>query len=242
MRIGKRFTVYILLGLAAAPQAVRAAGSDATPAAPAGSAVVQPNATRRPGRLIRRDEVVAAIFSALRANGIPEAATLLPSDIHFTAPVTVSAADAELQVRRMDFDPALKEARFLLASAADPHSLPFLVTAPLRERSESSVDPAPASPAAAVASKPLAGNWPGLALHRASAVDRIDRIPSGAMLLVDPKTPATLHVFSGTMQMFLEVIPLDRGALHDTVRVRVPETGRILRGRVVAAGRLEAQF
>src|SRR5208282_2495414 len=84
LRIGNRFTVYILLGLLAAPLAARSAGSDVA---------------RQPGRLVRRDEVVAAIFSALRANGIPEASTLLPSDIHFTAPVTVSTADAELQVR-----------------------------------------------------------------------------------------------------------------------------------------------
>jgi flagella basal body P-ring formation protein FlgA len=62
------------------------------------------------------------------------------------------------------------------------------------------------------------------------------------VLLVEPKKPASLHVISGTMQMFLDVLPLDRGVLNDTVRVRVPGTGRILLGRVVAAGRLEAQF
>jgi flagella basal body P-ring formation protein FlgA len=42
--------------------------------------------------------------------------------------------------------------------------------------------------------------------------------------------------------MYLGVLPLDRGALNETVRVRVPSTGRILRGRVIGPGRLEAQF
>jgi flagella basal body P-ring formation protein FlgA len=60
--------------------------------------------------------------------------------------------------------------------------------------------------------------------------------------LVEPRRLAKLHVFSGNMQMFLEVVPLEKGALHDLVRVKLPGSGQILRGRVVAPGQLEAQF
>ena len=51
-----------------------------------------------------------------------------------------------------------------------------------------------------------------------------------------------LHVLSGSMQMFLDVVALEPGALHQVVRVRVPGSSRILRGQIVAPGSLEAQF
>jgi hypothetical protein len=202
---------------------------------------------RRFRRPVRREEVVAAVFAALGANGIPEASGLRPEDIHFEAPVTVSAADAKLEVRRMDFDPALRQARFLLAAAADKRALPFVVTAGLR----------PEAPAGAAVSgtsgtgsdtplQPrLAGSGRELFLPNAAsdaAHAAADAGPPAAVLLVEPKKPASLHVFSGSMQMYLGVLPLDRGALNETVRVRVPSTGRILRGRVIGQGQLEAQF
>jgi flagella basal body P-ring formation protein FlgA len=59
---------------------------------------------------------------------------------------------------------------------------------------------------------------------------------------VEPKKIAMLHVISGSMQMFLQVLPLEKGALDETVRVKVAGSGQILRGRVIAPGQLEAQF
>lgn len=221
-------------------------GTGASAGIPGGVTVPPQIVVRAAGRRISRDEVVAAIFAALRANGVPEAAGLLPEDVHFTAPVTVSSADAQLQVRRIDFDPALRQARFLLASAADKRALPFIVTAALHDRSATSAsEPPEAAPAAGVgapSARNIAGSWPGAALNRMAVAGSLPPVAVDTVLLVEPKKPASLHVISGTMQMFLDVLPLDRGVLNDTVRVRVPGTGRILLGRVVAAGRLEAQF
>ncbi len=88
----------------------------------------------RAGRLLTHAEVLAALRTAWQSNQLPGASGREPEDVHFSAPVQVSAIDARLQVRRIDFDPALNQARFLLASSADRRSLPFLVTADLRAR------------------------------------------------------------------------------------------------------------
>jgi flagella basal body P-ring formation protein FlgA len=44
------------------------------------------------------------------------------------------------------------------------------------------------------------------------------------------------------MQMLLDVMPLDRGTLNQTVRVKLPGTGKILHAQVTGARRLEATF
>jgi flagellar basal body P-ring formation chaperone FlgA len=164
------------------------------------------------------------VLEALRSSRLPADAGFSPArlqaeDLHFSAPVRVAAEDARLQVRQADFDPALGLARFVLASAADPRALPFLVTARL---------PAPGPQASAL----LASAKPAL------AGAPLGRTPAW----VEPGQLARLHVASASLQMFLEVLPLERGGLHDTVRVRLPSSGRVLRGEVVAPGRLEARF
>ena len=170
----------------------------------------------RGARALTREEVLAA----LRASRFPadaglDASGLQPEDLNFSAPVRVAAEDARLQVRRAEFDSALGLARFVLASAADPNALPFLVTARLPP-------PAPLLTAAPGSIRPPS--------------------PVRAPALVAPGQPARLHVSSSNLQMLLEVVPLERGALHQVVRVRLPSSGRVLRGVVVAPGRLEAQF
>jgi hypothetical protein len=210
----------------------------------------------RSGRLVTRNEVVAAIRAALRYSDVPGGTELAPENVHFSASVMVSAVDAKLEVRRMDFDAGLNQARFLLASAADPRALPFLVTAqlrsePLKDTSGIATDqilvtgqPAVGARIASVepvSARTVPGRRLALAGGRLSLVHSRP-VQSGEILLIEPGKPASLHVSSGTMQMFLEVVPLEPGALHETVRVRIPGNGRILRGQVIAPGRLEAQF
>jgi hypothetical protein len=188
----------------------------------------------RAGRPITREEVVAAIQAALRRNGLPGGATLAPEGVHFSPAVTVAAADAKLEVRRIDFDAALQQDRFLLASAADPRALPFVV---LAERSPA----APQDPSAGERD----GRGEGLDLEsalRAARPANSSAASVGGMPLVEPKKIAQMHVVSGSMQMFLQVLPLEKGALHETVRVKVAGSGQILHGRVIAPGQLEAQF
>jgi hypothetical protein len=185
----------------------------------------------RSSRLVTREEVITAIRAALRNNGVSGGADLAPENVHFSAAAVVSATDAKLEVRRVDFDATLRQDRFLLVSAADRRALPFLVTA---ERQ---------SPPYENASGSVAGTLTAPRdLAEASREAHSARSSSGGPPLVEPKRLAKLHVLSGSMQMFLEVVPLEKGALHDMVRVKLPGSGKILRGRVIAPGQLEAQF
>ncbi len=184
----------------------------------------------RSDRLLTRAEVVAALRASLQSTRLPGASNMEPEDVHFSAPVHVSSADARLEVRRIDFDATLKQARFLLASAADRRALPFLVTAGLRSNTQNT-----SGDSGQILSAPQ--NLAGGNREAYSAKVSSEEIP-----LVEPRRLARLHVSSGSMQMLLDVVPLERGALHETVRVRLPGSGKILRGQVIAPGQLEAQF
>ena len=123
---------------------------------------------------------------------------------------------------------ALQQDRFLLVSTADRRALPFWVTVERRSA---------ASAIGETLHAPADSNALESALRDApSAKDSLGET------LVEPRTRAKLHVVSGSMQMFLAVVPLERGALHDTVRVKVAGSGQILRGQVIAPGQLEAKF
>jgi len=192
----------------------------------------------RASRPVTREEVVAAIQAALRRNGRPGRAALDteldPEDVHFSPAVTVAAADARLEVRRIDYDAALQQDRFLLASAADPRALPFLV---LAER-----PPAAHEKSSAVGSDRRRDARDLESALREARLANNSAAFAGGIALVEPKKIAKLHVVSGSMQMFLQVLPLEKGALDETVRVKVAGSGQILRGRVIAPGQLEAQF
>jgi hypothetical protein len=184
---------------------------------------------RRAARLVTRDEVLAALNAALQSNSFPGNPRVDPEQVHYSADVKIAADDARLRVRRVDFDSALQQARFLLVPAADPRALPFVVTAHLTT-----------DPTGEGATSPA-----GLRLLLASGQrDPMRTGSSGANAdaLIVSGQPVRLHVLSGNMQMFLDVVALEPGALHQVVRVRVPGSNRILRGQIIAAGSLEAQF
>lgn len=184
---------------------------------------------RRAARLVTRDEVLAALNAALQSNSFPGNPRVDPEQLHYSADVKIAADDARLRVRRIDFDSALQEARFLMAPAADPRALPFVVTAHLTTDPTASGETSPA----------------GLRLLLASGQRdplRTGSAEKNADVLIVSGQQVRLHVLSGSMQMFLDVVALDPGALHQVVRVRVPGSSRILRGQIVAPGSLEAQF
>jgi len=186
----------------------------------------------RSARMLTREEVVAALKRALQSNKIPGLPSIEADDIHFSAPVHVSAADAHLEVRRLDIDPALKQARFLLA-VGDHHSLPFLATADLR----STPSEVPSGDADRSASADLLA-----ALRAVPSTSASIKVATSDITLVDPRRHASLHVASENMQMVLDVAPLEKGAFGQTVRVRVLSSGRVLRGQVTGESRLEARF
>jgi hypothetical protein len=187
----------------------------------------------RTGRRLTREEVVGVIRTALGRNGFP-GADLQPDDLRIFPSVMVSSADAPLEVRRVDFDDVLNEGRFLMAQRG---SLPFLVTAHLRDGVPASVD-SPESPNARLLD--LLGRH---ALRQAVQGTSLKDAQGGSATLVEPGKSAALHLSSsGGMQMLLDVMPLDRGTLNQTVRVKLPGTGKILHAQVTGARRLEATF
>ncbi len=197
------------------------------PAAERAEILIPPQVlVHRAGRPLTREEVARAIQAAARENHLP-VGEVAPENVHFPAAVLVSASDPQLRVRRADFDAALHQDRFLLVSAADRRALPFLVT----------VDRAPGP-------SPAAGEAGPEEIHQAL-------LPAGEPVaapapvgppLVEPRHWVRLHVVSGNMQMFLQVVPLEKGALQELVRVKLPGSGQILRGRVTGPGQMEAQF
>jgi len=211
---------------------------------------------RRSGRTVTRGEVVAAIRTALKHSGLPDA-DLQPDDLRIFPSVMVSSKDARLEVRRVDFDDTLNQAKFLMSERG---SLPFLVTAQFRDSGfiqavTQEVAPARSSAADAgpsagvVASEGSASQRP--IAPAATDDDRMLRLASGALVnatqvqgptLVQAGKPATLLLNSGTMQMLLDVTAIDRGSLHQVIRVRLHGTGKVLRAQVMAERRLEASF
>ena len=213
----------------------------------------------RGGRLVGRDEVLAAIRNALDSNGFSDA-QIAPEDLHFSSAVTVSNGDAALAVRRMDFDSGLQQVRFLLASRAAPGARPFVVTAALHGKVDVTVASHPITAGQLVSSgdthtQPADANST-LAISNAGGEQAVGKraiapLVSGealrraqfdGVILVTPGKLVSLRLFSDSTEMLLDVIPLERGLLGDNIRVKLPGTGKVLNGYVVGPGKLEARF
>jgi hypothetical protein len=197
---------------------------------------------RRTGRKISRDEVVPVIRAALRRSGLPD--DLQPDDLRVFPEVFASSDTPALEVRRVDFDETLNQAKFLMAERG---SLPFLVTAQFH--TGNLVQAAVAEPVSA-ASKGEASRTPESAPVVTSTAAML-RLASGSpagsqqfggQTLVEAGKTATLFLNSGTMRMLLDVTALEKGSLNQTVRVKLPGTNKILRAQVTGAHRLEATF
>ena len=210
----------------------------------------------RTGRSISREEITAAIRSALTRNGFADS-DVQPEDIR-TLPEVVAVSDSpEIRVRRMEFDDSLKEARFLMAQ---PGSLPFLVTAQMGDKllaavaaremlpsstSGSGDSPKESAVAGAVDAEPDSRLRELVAerSRRDAVTDQVTgTLPIGSITLVEPRKMATLCISSSAMQMLLDVTPLEKGSLNQTIRVKVPVTGKVLHARVVGEQRLSATF
>jgi len=211
---------------------------------------------RRAGRTITREEVVAAIRAALKHGGLPDG-DLQPEDLRVFPTVMVSSDEVPLEVRRIDFDETLDQAKFLLSERG---ALPFLVTAQFRDASLIYAAIPDAAPPGSIATgnesasaNPAFGPSTSNSGKTAAAPedDRMRRLISGARVnatrvqgptLVQAGKAATLFLNSGTMQMLLDVTAIDRGSLHQVIRVRVPGTGKVLHAQVTGDRRLEAAF
>ena len=177
---------------------------------------------RRAGRALTREEIFAAIQTALAKRHTLELPEFRAQDLLYDAAITVPYGDVRLEVTQISFDEAIGCARFRLRPQAVPGALPFYVTA----------RPVPPISAQALQSvkkfQPFAAsrNLPG----------------SAAAILVDPRQSARLHLHSQDSDMLLAVRPLERGHLGETIRVRLRASGKTLQARVVGNNSLDAVF
>jgi hypothetical protein len=173
---------------------------------------------QRASHLVTREQVFAAIRTALAGNRDAALRDFQPEDISFGAVLLPNQA-SRLEVTEISFDQFIGRARFRLwsPSARDIH--PFYATAQLP---------------------------PGQNALLSSSISPLSAgaiVPSQAShVLVEPSRSARLHLHSSNANILLEVKPLQRGRLGEIIRVRMPANGKTFRARVVEGGDLDAHF
>jgi hypothetical protein len=179
----------------------------------------------RSGHLVTREEVAEAIRRS--QSGSIGSMQVSPDEIRLNARVTTLTEDADLRVTRTELDPTMHELKFWLVSGAQPTLPTFMAMIQTKcDSCRSQWDPGTQAP-----KKPDS-------THSDSG-----RQGSAGPALVEQGKAANLHIISGAeMQMNLTAISLERGAIGQTVRVKIQETGKILDARVVGRNQLEAEF
>jgi hypothetical protein len=218
------------ISLGAAPQngtarrfrrdAILAALHSAT-LSPASFLIPEVVTVRRAERLLTREEALAAIQSALAKSHVAGAPEFRPEDLTFDAALEVPRANARLEVTQIAFDEAIGRARFRLQPHTAPGANAFFVTARV-------VPEAPAG---------VSANALRLISPSTKALSVVD-----SPVLVDPRQFARLHLRSPGADISLAAKPLQRGHLGETIRVRLPSSGKTLQGRVTGKNFLEAVF
>jgi hypothetical protein len=204
----------------------------------------------RSGRQITREEVAAAIQATLRHNKFLNNQLIAPEDVWLSAPVMLSVEDAELQVTRMELDPALRQIKFLLVSRADHSILPFVAMA------RSRVDLAQLDEAQdKEAGRAGRTGEDTLLVETMSPAGWLENLPAGLPVmrfrspaqqrvnLVEPGKIARLRLISGTStQLSLDVTALEPGTFGQQIRVRLRPTGKILEAQVTGWRQVEANY
>jgi hypothetical protein len=204
----------------------------------------------RSGRQITREEVAAAIQATLRHNKLLSNQLIAPEDISLMARVMLSVDDAQLQVTRMELDPALRQIKFLLVSRADHSILPFVAVArswvDLAQLDEAQDKEAGRARRTGEDTQPVEAR---------SAAGWVENLPAGLPVmrfgspaqqratLVEPGKIARLRLISGpSTQLSLDVTALEPGAFGQQIRVRLRPTGKILEAQVTGWRQVEANY
>ena len=192
-------------------------------------------------RRISRQEIWAAVQSALQGGRVPAGVELRSAELGYNSPLTASADEVSLRVKDVSYDAILGQMHFVLDAPRDSRLLPFLVTAPLHEASpETTINPA-VDPSVGKSSASGPGMSGRASLWHLSASSLGTKVNPADALVTAGKT-ARMQIFSSTMHMSLDVVPLESGGMHQRVRVRVAGGAKILQGEVVAPGQLESRF
>ena len=142
----------------------------------------------------------------------------------------ITEDNPEVQVIRMDYDRARGKTRFLLRLKDEPSVLPFCVLVPLRI-------PLPARKTAQAPEPPAPLPPHELTVQR-NGSRSMEHLPA----LAEAGKPATMLVNGPSFRITTTVIPLQRGAQGQRIRVRNLATGRVLEAMVTGAGMLRATF
>ena len=157
-------------------------------------------------------EILNVLGPALANDPTLPAAAITPRALQFDASLRVPLGDAHLHVRKVRYDAVLQRLVASLVADAAPDLLPFQVTLALPEAER-----------------------PNLSIASGG-------IGTGPEPAVSPKRFATLVLHAPESTIVVTVRPLQAGRTGDTIRVRLPSSGRTFRARVVAPERLEADF
>src|SRR5262249_40937817 len=165
-----------------------------------------------------REDILPAVEAAIRASSALSSVDL--STLSVEASIDVPGPDPRLEVIDTTFDATLACVRFRLISRAAPSLVPFVATAQL-----------------------VPGRLPTFPRRaRATSLNLTNLAVTATPVLVHVDRAAELHIHSENSDLRLAVKPLQRGRLGETIRVQLLGGGKILQGRVIASGQLDATF
>jgi hypothetical protein len=176
---------------------------------------------RRAGRIPSQTDVWAAVERYLAAHPTSAIRDTHSGDLRLASGFSIPP-ESHLEVTKVTIDRALHLAHlYLTVNGASGGAHPFYASARLSSL--------PANDLLSVVS------------GRKSKHVSAEESPA-APILVEPKTVARLHLHSSESDMMLEVRPLERGALDQTIRVRLTSSAKTLQARVIGANALDATF
>ena len=174
-------------------------------------------------RLLTRLELERAIAKALEKEGASAPESTGTNNLLLAAPVYVTQDDPGLQVLRIEFDALRRETRFCLWTSREPQILPFYVS--VRGAITLSL-----KPPETLATRPT--QFPVTAGARKGGP------PKRSDPLVREGRRALLVVDEGPVHISASVIPLGSGAMGEAVRVRNPDSQRIIVASVAGKDQL----
>lgn len=197
---------------------------------------------QRAGRLLSGEEIVRSLREGLTRFSLSadaEAAlrAVRAADITWEAGLRVPLGDARLKVRDVSVDLGAGLASFRVTAEAEAHGVPFEVLArftPQRDVAPQVEDAARVGQRAVLAG---ASREPEAKLRDV----RDSEVMEGPVLVAAGKI-ARLRLRSENSNILLDVKALQAGHDGETIRVRVPASGKTLEGRVTGVGELEANF
>jgi len=180
-----------------------------------------PAAVRRPARAITPEEIRAAVELALAERGLTTEAEAIGGRLSTAVTVFIAGDEAALEVTDIRCEPFWKKTLFRLRVPGDARTLPFLVTA------EGCAEALATPLRGAGGARPVARGLSDLPQteRRAQARNR--------PVLAEPGKSAKLIIEGEGFRISTRVIPLERGAEGQQIRVRSLDSRRVFKAQVI---------